>query len=84
MRQIYSSNSLIKHLYRETSITEQIIIDCSLEEDDALKEMMNVFQESKNLLNKGYFTPSPSSIQIILSKTGSGKATDLGRLEPMA
>ena len=67
MKQNFTTEQLIRFLYKETSVAESMAICQALEEDWNLYESYQELEQAKQQLPQVSFQPSGSTIQNILS-----------------
>ncbi len=65
--QTYTSEDLLRFIYKETSAKESIDMAAALEKDYRLKEEYNMLKESISILPKVTFSPSRNSLKRILN-----------------
>ena len=73
MRKRYTENDLVAYLYGEMSLEEQIALEKHLKDNGELKNHLEELKKAQGLLNKGVFSPSPSSVKIILEHDKRGE-----------
>ncbi len=76
MEQTFTSDHLIRFLYKETSASESLAIDAAIHEDADLWEEYRALREAYHQLPKVTFRPSKNAIQQIL-KYSAHKAVEL-------
>jgi hypothetical protein len=62
----YTTNDLIRFLYRECSLQEQLSIKKAIEDDKELREEFENICELQKELDHNLEKPDPSSVKIIL------------------
>ena len=77
MKQNFTSNSLIKYLYKETTTSEALAINDQLREDSSLREEYDGLFKAYQQLPKVSFRPSGAVIHKIL---GYSERTALEKL----
>lgn len=66
MQQTYTSNDLLRYLYKETSASETLAIREAILEDSGLHAEYDELRAGYQMLPKVKFRPSPAAIQNIL------------------
>lgn len=67
MKQTFTSDHLLRYIYRETAASETLAIDAALREDDALWNKYEMLHQAYRQLPKATFRPSSKTIQHILA-----------------
>lgn len=67
METCYTSNSFLKYLYRETSLTQTLEIENSIENDSEKKELFKSLQAGYKSLPKVLFYPKDETMSNILN-----------------
>ncbi|MFN7118121.1 MAG: hypothetical protein ACK4TA_15080 [Saprospiraceae bacterium] len=67
MKQTFTSDHLLRYIYRETTTCETLAIEAALREDDQLWNKYERLHESYRQLPKATFRPSSKTIQNILA-----------------
>lgn len=67
MKQTFTSDHLLRYIYRETSASETLAIDAALREDDTLWNKYEMLHEAYRQLPKATFRPSSKAVQNILA-----------------
>jgi hypothetical protein len=62
----FSTEDLIKYLYKEVSLSDKTLIENALDSNWALKEKFNVLKASSRRLEKEMVAPRPQSVAAIL------------------
>jgi len=66
MQENFTTNDLIKYIYKETSLTETLEIGAALEEDFDLLQQFKSLMKGYMQLPKATFSPSPMALQNII------------------
>lgn len=74
MEQDYTSNVLIKYLYRETSLTETLEIENAISEDSAVKAEYQRLSKGYRRFPKVQFYPTDETISNILNHSKQAAA----------
>ncbi len=67
MKQTFTSEHLLRYIYRETATSETLAIEAALREDDQLWDKYEGLHASYRQLPKATFRPSSKTIQNILT-----------------
>ena len=67
METCYTTNSILKYLYRETSLTQTLEIENSIENNEETKELFNSLKAGYKSLPKVAFFPKDETMSNILS-----------------
>lgn len=67
MKQTFTSDQLLRYIYRETTASETLAIDAALREDDALWNKYEMLHQAYRQLPKATFRPSSKAVQHILA-----------------
>jgi hypothetical protein len=67
MKQTFTSDHLLRYIYKETSASETLAIDAALRQDDALWSKYEMLLQAHRQLPKATFRPSKAAIQNILA-----------------
>lgn len=67
MKQTFTSDHLLRYIYRETSTSEALAIEAALSEDDQLWNKYEMLRAAHRQLPKATFRPSSKAIQNILA-----------------
>ncbi|HRD79534.1 MAG: hypothetical protein IAE84_13530 [Saprospiraceae bacterium] len=67
MLQTCTRNDLIRFIYRETTLTENLAVRQALDEDIFLREAYEELYEGYRQLPKATFSPAPSAVRNILA-----------------
>lgn len=62
----YTTNDLIRYIYRECTLQEQLAIEQAIEDDKELRKEYLSIRELQNELDHNLEKPDPSSVKIIL------------------
>lgn len=76
MEHNYTSNLILKYLYRETSLTQTLEIEHSIENDSESKEYYKRLKAGYNNLPKVLFYPKDETVSNILSYSAHSPALD--------
>jgi len=77
MKHNYTSNLILKYLYRETSITETLEIEHAIENDIQLREEYLRIKSGYKGLPKVLFYPTDETMANILDYSSKSAAMDL-------
>ena len=67
MKEKFTHDHLMKHLYHETGVTEDQAINEALEQNWKLKEELEEYEDVKTMLGTVKFSPRASVIEDILT-----------------
>lgn len=67
MKQTFTSDHLLRYIYKETSTCETLAVEVALREDDQLWDKYEMLHEAYRQLPKATFRPSSKAIQNILA-----------------
>ena len=73
MKQSYTSNFLLKFLYKESSLTQTLETEHLIENDSTVKEEYSRLKKAYKMLPKVMFYPSDSVMTKILNYSSSQK-----------
>ncbi len=76
MEKDYTSNLILKYLYRETSLTQTLEIEHSIEHDSDSKDLFKRLKTGYNKLPKVLFYPKDETVSNILSYSAHSPALD--------
>ena len=71
MEKCYTSNTILKYLYRETSLTQTLELENSIENDSVTKEIFKNLQTGYLKLPKVLFYPKDETMGNILDYSSS-------------
>lgn len=69
MRELYTANDLVRHLYHETSERERIQLDHLIHHHEEASTAFELFSEMKTALDGSGLDPHPTSIQLIMEES---------------
>lgn len=67
MEELSTQNNLVRFLYQETSLREEIVLKRQMASDSALQEEYTMLKEAKLQLPKVLFNPSASVLDRIMN-----------------
>ncbi len=67
MKQIFTTNHLVRYLYNEVTVSERLGIEEALTRDFGLFEAYNELKAAYQMLPKVTFSPAPGTLKEILS-----------------
>lgn len=67
MEELSTHNNLVRFLYQETSLREDIVLQKLMVSDASLQEEYNMLKDTKQQLPKVLFNPSPSVLDRIMN-----------------
>ncbi len=66
MERCYTTNSLLKYLYRETSLTQTLEIEHAIEHDESTRAIFKLLKAGYNSFPKVQFQPKDETLMSIL------------------
>ena len=76
MKSNFTQNDLIKKLYNELQPLEDLVLDFTLEDNWNLQEEYLAFKEVKDKLDAARYSPSKTSIAIILEHSRRSRSIE--------
>jgi len=67
MNEIATLNHLVLYLYNETRLTDTVLIQNAIDNDEEIAETFQDLVKARDLINETLMTPSKRSVEMILN-----------------